>query len=287
MTTIRNPLEWTIDQVRGMTRHLGDVADAVRGDPSARPTIGAISFGDLRDALRRGVDDIAAFRSDVVFLCIIYPIVGLTIAAAAFHYQFLPLLFPAASGFALVGPFAAVGLYELSRRRERGQEANWAHALGVFASPSFGAIVALGLVLLALFVVWMVLAQHLYVSTLGPEPPASLTAFAQDVISTTAGWTMIAVGVPIGAVFALIVLSVSLVSFPMLLDRDVGLRVAVATSLEVVRRNPWTALAWGAIVVGLLVLGSLPAFLGLVFVLPLLGHATWHLYRRAVLFEEL
>ncbi len=218
----------------------------------------------------------------VIFLCLIYPIIGLVLARLAFDHDLLPLLFPVASGFALLGPVAAVGLYEMSRRREQGAEVRWSEAFGVIAAPAFGAIVVLGLVLLTIFLLWLVAAQVIYLNTLGPEPPASLAAFIGEVFGTEAGWTMIVVGVGVGFLFALLVLAISVVSFPLLLDRDVGLRTAITTSVRVAAANPVAIAAWGLIVAGGLVLGSLPLFLGLVLVLPVLGHATWHLYRRTV-----
>ena len=230
----------------------------------------------------RGFDDFGAYRTDVIFLCLIYPLVGISLALLTFGYETLPLLFPLASGFALVGPVAAVGLYEMSRRREQGIPITWADAFGAISSPAFGAILVLGLVLLAIFLLWLLAANLIYELTLGPEPPASIAAFVRDVFTTRAGWAMIAVGVGVGLLFALLVLAVSVVSFPLLLDRDVGLRTAVLTSISAVTANPGPMAVWGLIVAGGLLIGSIPAFLGLIIVMPVLGHATWHLYRKVV-----
>jgi uncharacterized membrane protein len=142
--------------------------------------------------------------------------------------------------------------------------------------------VVLGLLLLAIFVLWLVAAQVIYSVTLGPEPPSSITTFVRDVFMTGAGWALIVVGVGVGFLFALVVLSISVVSFPLLLDRDVGLRIAVSTSVRAVVANPVPMAVWGLIVAGGLVIGSIPLFLGLIFVLPVLGHGTWHLYRKVV-----
>lgn len=286
MATIRNPIEWGADQFRYAAAHVDSAGRTLRSSEAhARkglPAIRQISLADLRDVLRKGLDDFGACRTDVVFLCIIYPIAGIVLARFAFQYDMLPLLFPLISGFALIGPIAAVGLYEMSRRREQGQKATWASAFGMIRSPSFGAILALGLLLLAIFLLWLVTAQVIYMLTLGPEPPASFAAFERDVFTTWAGWTMIVVGIGVGFLFAVVVLAISVVSFPLLLDRDVGLRNAIATSVRSVLANPVPMAAWGLIVAGGLLLGSLPLFLGLIVVMPVLGHATWHLYRKVV-----
>jgi uncharacterized membrane protein len=246
------------------------------------PAVRRIKAADLKDVLMKGLEDFGAYRSDVIFICLIYPLVGLALAWLIFGYQLLPLLFPLASGFALVGPLAAVGLYEMSRRREQGDRISWIDAFGVIRSPASGAILVLGLVLLAIFLLWMLTAVIIYQLTLGPEPPVSITAFVRDVFTTSAGWTMIVGGVGVGFLFALLVLAISVVSFPLLLDRDVGLYGAVSTSIRAVATNPSPMALWGLIVAGGLAIGMLPAFLGLIVVLPVLGHATWHLYRKVV-----
>jgi uncharacterized membrane protein len=140
----------------------------------------------------------------------------------------------------------------------------------------------LGLVLLAIFLLWLLAANVIYQITLGPEPPISIVAFARDLFTTNAGWTMILVGVGVGFLFALLVLAISVVSFPLLLDRDVGLDRAVWTSIRAVAANPGPMAVWGLIVAAGLAIGSIPAFLGLIIVVPVLGHATWHLYRKVV-----
>jgi len=283
--TIRNPIEWATDQLKltGLVVGAAGRAGVATEELDSRlPEICPIRIADLGDVLAKGLDDFAAYRTDVVFLCIVYPVVGLVLGRLAFGYGMLPLLFPLASGFALIGPFAAVGLYEMSRRREQGGNVAWPDAFGVIRSRSFGAIIVLGLLLVAIFLFWLVAAEAIYEATLGPEPPASLGSFARDVFTTGAGWTMIVVGVGVGFLFALLVLVISVVSFPLLLDRDVGLSTAVSTSVRAVIVNPVPIAAWGLIVAGGLVVGSIPLLLGLIIVMPVLGHATWHLYRKVV-----
>ncbi len=281
---IRNPVEWGLDQLRAAGHAVDEAGHAVAGTDETRytapPSVRRISVSDLKEAVARGVDDLGAFRTDVVAVALIYPLVGLLLANLVFGYDFLPLLFPLASGFALLGPVAAVGLYEMSRRREAGMEASWLDALAVLRSPRFGAIFTLGLLLAGIFLAWMVAAQTIYALTVGPDQPASLAAFRDNVFTTPEGWTMIAAGMGVGFLFAVAVLMISVISFPLLLDRDVGLPTAIGTSIRACVANPGPMALWGLFVAVSLVAGSVPLLLGLAVVVPVLGHATWHLYRR-------
>ena len=283
---IRNPIEWGWDHFKLANLALGRASHSLgrtgTGRQAALPTVRRIEAADLKDVLVRGLSDFGAYRTDVIFLCLIYPIVGVVLARLTFGYDMLPLLFPLAAGFALIGPVAAVGLYEMSRRREQGVDITWVDAFGVVRSPGFGAVILLGLLLLAIFLLWLAAAYAIYAATLGPESPASVGSFVRDVFTTGAGWVMIGVGIGVGFLFALLVLTISVVSFPLLLDRDVGLYTAVRTSIRAVLMNPGPMALWGLIVAGGLVIGSIPVFLGLIIVMPVLGHATWHLYRKVV-----
>lgn len=281
---IRNPVEWGVDQVRyaGTTVESLSRGRRVREAAALPLPVRRIGVSDLRLALERGTEDFAAFRTDVAAICVIYPVVGLLLARLVFGYDLLPLLFPLASGFALLGPVAAVGLYEMSRRREDGMAAGWADALQLFREPAFGSIVLFGLLLLALFLAWLAIAMAIYDATLGPEAPRSVAAFAHDLFTTGAGWTLIAAGIGTGFLFAVVVLVIGVVTAPLLLDREIGLAAAMRTSIRAVAANPGPMAAWGLIVAAGLVLGSIPLFLGLIVVMPILGHATWHLYRRVV-----
>jgi uncharacterized membrane protein len=246
------------------------------------PVVRRIAPSDLSHALARGLDDFLAMPSHAIFLCVIYPLLGILLIAMTAGNSMLPLAFPIAAGFALIGPLAAIGLYELSRRREAGLDSSASHALDVLHSPSLGAIVALSVLLMAIFLIWLAVAQAIYVANFGYAAPASVRQFVDDVFNTSAGWHLIAVGTGVGFLFAVLALTLGAISFPLLLDRDVGAAAALLTSIRVVAANPVTMALWGFIVAVLLVIGSIPFFLGLTIVMPVLGHATWHLYRKAV-----
>jgi len=241
-----------------------------------------IGLSDLSDALRLGWEDFKAVPSHAIVLCVIYPVLGLVLFRMVLGYSVLPLLFPLAAGFTLIGPFAALGLYELSRRRERGEEAAAWDAIHVLRAPSFGAMLGLGILLLALFGTWIAAADAIYIATFGHAPAASIPDFERRVLMTPEGWSLIIVGCGVGFLFAVVALCVSVVSFPLMLDRHATAIDAIRTSLQAVMKNPFAMAAWGLIVAVLLVIGSLPFFVGLAIVLPVLGHATWHLYRKVV-----
>jgi uncharacterized membrane protein len=281
---VENPFEfvieklgWAVSDIRraalpNPTRHIGEAVPVVR----------KITVSDLWDSLRKGVADLGALRDDVLFIGLIYPLAGLVFATMAFNYELVPLIFPLASGFAIIGPVAAVGLYELSRRREQGDHVTWLDAFGVFRSRALMSIVGLGAILLGLFFVWLGVAYEIYLANLAGPGPYTIAAFERSVFTTGGGWTMIAEGFGVGFLFAVAAFAISVVSFPLLIDRDVSMWTAIGTSLRAVKTNPGVMLAWGAIVAGALALGSLPALVGLIFVVPVLGHATWHLYRKMI-----
>jgi uncharacterized membrane protein len=248
----------------------------------AGPTIRKIPTSDLFNVLAKGVADFNEKPSHLMFLTLIYPLVAFVLARLSFGYDVLPLLFPLAAGFTLLGPVAAIGLYELSRRRELGQEVVWSHAFGVLKSPSLGAIVGLALILAAIFVLWLIVAYGIYLALFGAETPDSIGAFANQILFTPRGWALIVVGNAVGFLFALAVLAISVVSIPLLLDRNVGAAAAMGISVRATLANPAPILLWGLIVAVGLVIGSIPFFVGLCIVLPVLGHATWHLYRELV-----
>lgn len=248
----------------------------------ALPVVRTIGIADIRSALQSGWDDFRATPTQVVFLCLVYPVIGLVLGQLIFGYDLVPLFYPVIAGFALLGPFAAIGLYELSRRRELGLDTSWKHAFDVVHSPSLAAIIAVGGLLFVIFGFWLVMADTVYTTSFGDRPPVTLTELIRDVFMTSEGWRLLVIGNLVGFLFAVLAMSISVVSFPLLLDRNVGAAVAIATSIKAVAKNPVPMALWGLIVAVALALGSLPAFVGLAIVVPVLGHATWHLYRKVV-----
>ncbi|ANK91833.1 MULTISPECIES: DUF2189 domain-containing protein [Rhizobium] len=248
----------------------------------ARPVVNRIGIADVFDALKRGLDDFSEKPSHYVFLCLMYPIAGVFLTLWTSGANLLPMVFPLMSGFVLIGPIAAIGLYEISRRREEGLDTSWTHALEVRHSPALPSIIAVGLMLFGLFVVWLVTAQTLYANLLGEVFPRTMTDFTRQVFGTAQGLQLIVWGNLIGFGFALVVLAISVITFPLLLDRDIGAVAAVVTSIRATVINPVPVLLWGLIVAALLVVGTIPVFAGLALVIPILGHATWHLYRKLI-----
>jgi len=284
--TIRNPIEWSGAQIASAAHAANQIGNAVHHMQdtahSPAPAVRRICGSDVWQSLREGFADFQAYRSDVIFLCATYALVGLVLARLAFGTALLPLLFPLASGFAIIGPLAAVGLYEMSRMREKGAEVGWANVFDVLKAPAIAGIAALGMILIAVFLLWLAAAWIIFDNTLGPTVPASPDAFLRDVFLTPDGQTMIVVGMGVGFLFALLAMMLSVVSFPLLLDRDTGLDTAIKTSFRAVLANPGPMALWGFLVAAILLVGMAVVFVGLVVAVPVLGHATWHLYRKLV-----
>jgi uncharacterized membrane protein len=251
-----------------------------------------IDAGDLRAALAEGWQDFKEMRGDILIVGFIYPLIGLFVAALALNGRLVPLAFPLCAGLSLFGPAVAVGFYELARRRELGEEVGWDHFFDGFVRRHDLAIASATLLLAAIFLFWLGAAWAIYTATFGTGTfytwsvdhgqTVGLQEFVSRLFTTRDGWTLILLGNIAGAGFALLTLAVSLVTFPMLVDRPVDVTTALGASLRAFRGNWMVLLRWGIIVAALLVLGAIPFFIGLSVILPVLGYATWHLYRRLI-----
>jgi uncharacterized membrane protein len=258
----------------------------VRGGASRKPAqipVRKITHEDLSIALRQGLDDFLTFRGDIVFAGLIYTVIGLAAVVMTASAPLMPFFFPVVAGVGLLGPLAAVGFYELARRRERGEkDVHWFNFLDVRKRPAVDDMGIVAGLLLLIFFGWLLAAGALYALLFGWATPQSIPDFVTMVFTTPRGWALIIAGAVVGAIFGWLVLALSVASMPMLVDCKIGASEAVSASWRAAHANKGEMVRWGLIVVGLLILGSIPAFVGLAFVLPWLGYATWHLYTRLI-----
>ena len=255
---------------------------ASRATRSRPVPVRTISDEDLRLSLRQGYEDFSDLRGDLVFAGLIYTVIGLAAVVMTASEPLIPFFYPVVAGVALLGPIAAIGFYELARRRESGREVHWFNFLDVRKRPSLDDMGMVAGLLLVIFVGWLIAAGALYALIFGWEAPTSVAAFISMIFTTSRGWALIAAGAVVGAIFGWFVLALSVVSLPMLVDCDVSASDAVSASWRAAHANKREMIRWGIIVTALLVLGSIPLFVGLAFVLPWLGYSTWHLYTRLV-----
>lgn len=259
------------------------IARATAQDSHAQIPVRKISHEDLSASLRQGLDDFLTFRGDIVFAGIVYTVIGLAAVVMTASAPLMPFFVPVVAGVGLLGPLAAVGFYELARRREAGhKDVHWFNFLDVRKRPSVDDMGIVAGLLLAIFFVWLLAAGTLYAALFGWTAPESIPAFLATVFTTPRGWALIIAGGVVGAIFGWLVLALSVVALPMLVDCDLSASEAVSASWRAVHANKGEMIRWGLIVGALLVVGSLPLFVGLAFVLPWLGYATWHLYTRLV-----
>jgi uncharacterized membrane protein len=251
--------------------------------PTRTIPIRKITNDDLRTSLAQGMNDFLAMRGDLFFAGLIYTLIGIAAVVMTTNEPLMPWFFPVVAGVGLLGPIAAVGFYELARRRESGQtNNNWSHFFDVLKRPAADDMGIVAAVLLVIFLGWLLAAGILYALLFGWATPTSISGFLSTVFTTPKGWALIVLGAAIGAAFGWLVLALSVASLPLLVDCDVSASEAISTSWRATQANKSEMLRWGVIVTGLLVLGSVPLFVGLAFVLPWLGYSTWHLYTRLV-----
>ena len=249
---------------------------------SADPVVRRIDANDLSWAIAEGWRDFREKRGDLIFAGVLYPLIGLVTAAVFLNNQLLPLLFPLVAGLSILGPAVASGFYELARRREDGEDAGWPHFLDPLRGRSRTALATLTGGLGVLFLGWLACAWAVYQATVGRLDPVGLAGFTDALLHTRQGWTMILLGNLIGGAFAVATLILSVVSFPLVVDKPVDAGTAVLASIRAIRANPGAIAQWGVRIALLLLLGAIPAFIGLAVVLPVLGYATWHLYTRLI-----
>jgi uncharacterized membrane protein len=251
---------------------------AVKRDPVVR----SVAIGEIVDSLAEGLRDFQHAPIYGLVFGALYSAGGILIMLSAFALGVGYLAYPLAAGFALLGPFVAVGLYEVSRRRESGQPLSWSAVVATIVAQGRRELGWMAFVTLFIFVVWMYQIRLLIALMLGLRSFSSLQDFLTVVTTTPEGWIFLIVGHAMGAVLSLVLFSLTVVSFPLLLDRDVDFVTAMITSVRAVVASPGPMIGWAAVVVVLMIVACLPAFLGLLVVLPVLGHATWHLYRHIV-----
>ncbi len=257
------------------------MTDTLQLETPPAPIVRAATVADIVAALELGLRD---FRAAPVFSLafgLFYALGGMLIVLLATHFGQIWWAFPLASGFALIGPFVAVGLYEVSRRRETGAPLTWRGVLGCMIAQGGREMGWMCLVSVFAFIIWMYQIRLLYALTFGIIPMAAQDTFHM-LLRSEAGLMFLTIGTGIGALLSLAVFSLTVVSFPLLLDRDVDFVTAMITSVKAVIAAPKVMIGWGWITALVLLLSILPFFLGLVLTLPVLGHTTWHLYRRIV-----
>ncbi len=250
---------------------------------AAMPRVHALSVADLRECLMLGLSDFARAPSYGLFFGGVFAAAGIAIVLGLTAWEMPWMIYPFAIGFPLVGPFAAAGLYEVSRRLEVGRPLDRAQVLSVIWAQRRREISWMAFVMLFVFWMWMYQVRLLIALFLGRMSFATLEKFATIVFTTQQGWIFLAVGHVAGAALSLILFSITVISIPLLMEREIDFVTAMITSVKAVLASPGPMLGWGVVVTVAMLVACAPFFLGLLIVLPVLGHATWHVYRKAVL----
>lgn len=258
------------------------VARSAEADRLQSVGIRRLTPDDLKRSIREGFEDVKRTRSDALFLVVIWPVLGVLLVALSAGRGLLELVFPLVAGFAILGPLAAVGLYESSRQAETGRRPALLAAYREATGRAGGRMLKMAALLFALFFGWLMAARGLWGAVMGVEAPETVGSLLAMTLTTGPGWALILVGHAVGAVFAATAMAISVFSLPMLLDGERSVTVAVTASVRACLVNARMMLAWGLVVSVALALGSVPALAGLIVVLPVFGHATWRLYRRTI-----
>jgi uncharacterized membrane protein len=252
----------------------------------ARPRVNHVTAGDIAASLKAGFSDFLSRPIMSGFFGLFYAVSGNLLVWSMVWLDQIWMIIPAAIGFPLIAPFAAAGLYEMSRRLQKGIEFGWTEILTVMANQRKREMGWMAFVTLFIFWVWMYQVRLWLAIILRDASFSNFEGFLNTVFFTSQGWTFLAVGTCVGAFLSAVLFSVTVVAMPMLLDRETNFVTAMITSVRVVTENPIVMLTWAAIISVTMLLSLVPAFLGLIFTLPILGHTTWHLYQRAVPPEE-
>ena len=252
-----------------------------RGPQKVVPDINPLTLGDIGAALRSGLSDLLRAPGYGLAVGAFYTAGGILVYVLAAMTGLFYLAYPLAAGFALLGPFCAIALYEVSRRLETGEPLSIRAVFGVVTGPGSHSLGWMPMLNLFAFFIWVDVAAALYLGFFGLRRPELLPLLI-DILTTPHGLLFLLLGNAVGAVFALLIYSTTVVGYPLLLDRDTDFITAIVTSVKSVRRNPVPMLGFGAIIGVTMFIAMLPVLVGLIVVLPVLGHATWHLYRRVV-----
>ncbi|SEG38274.1 Uncharacterized membrane protein [Thalassococcus halodurans] len=250
--------------------------------PPAMPQPQTVTAEDIRAALKAGFSDFLARPVMSGFFGLFYALFGIFFVWALLWMGKIWMIVPGAIAFPLVAPFACAGLYEMSRRLKAGTSFGWADILTVMANQRKREMVWMAFVTLFILWVWFYQFRTVLVITLQHAAFSDLQGFFEVVLFTSEGWTFVIIATLVSAFLATVLFSVTVVAMPLLLDREIDFVTAMITSVRVVKRNPVVMLGWGAIIAVTMTLSFVPAFMGLIFTLPILGHTTWHLYEKAV-----
>lgn len=256
-------------------------SDTAAPRPAVRHPVNTITYTDVVKSLRDGLRDFQRAPLYGLFFGFVYAAFGWLLLYLMIGVGLGSYVYPMATGFALVAPFAAAGLYEVSRRIEAGEPLSFGAVLGCVFGRGGKAVGVMAIVTTFSYIIWLDIAAALYVMFFSMKPPRFM-ALLDAILTTPRGFVFFVVGNGVGAVLALIVFSIMAVSLPMVFDRDVDFVTAMITSVKSVLANPKPMLLWCAIIGALVGLSIASVFVGLLVTLPILGHATWHLYRRVV-----